>query len=88
MDSREATIMGEIHALADAVQRDTGRYCEVSAGHHPSGTMHARVCVSDYDLGEEENFVAWDTMIDHITIDQVRDGLAQWLADKRKERAA
>ncbi|GAA0567685.1 hypothetical protein ACFQH5_15825 [Halomonas salifodinae] len=88
MTSDESRLLGEIHALADAVQRDTGRYCHVSAGHHHDGVVDVRVDIHISEPGEPHKFDRWDTAIQCLTITEVRDELAQWIASNRKQEEA
>lgn len=88
MDAYQDEARQSIDALADAVQRDLGIYCHVGVGRHPDGDKHVRVDICISSPGDPYESVTWDTMLDGSTITEVRDMLAQWLAERRKECAA
>ncbi len=90
MTNDQAHLLGEIHALADAVQQQCGRMCTVTVNHHEPrgaqpGAVHALVQISDYDgpAGETPRFVDWSTR-DGIGLADIRDGMATWIAHNRR----
>lgn len=87
MDAQQLQLLMVIHDLADAVQRDVGRYCHVDADHHTSGVLGVRVSIIDSDPGEPPEFVIWDTSRHGITITDVRDKMAEWIANNRRDAA-
>lgn len=87
MDAQHLQLLMVIHDLADAVQRDVGRYCHVSVGHHPDGVVDVRVDINISDPGEPYRGQSWDTAFHGLSTTEVRDGLAQWIANNRRDAA-
>lgn len=88
MNNRQARLLGELHALADAVQQQCGRMCTVTVNHHQPhdglpGSLHVTVQISDYDRDETPRFVDWATR-EGMGLAEIRDGMATWIIYNRR----
>lgn len=86
-------IIMEIHALADAIQRDAGRMTHVHVHHMPATSVDPTAIevvalISDYDDNESPHHPVFkgDTLErNKRDLESVRDRLADWLCERRKQ---
>ncbi|SNY95528.1 hypothetical protein [Halomonas sp. hl-4] len=86
-------IIAQIHGLADAIQRDADRLISVNVNHVPAtpfyeSTIKVMVLISDYAHSEptyHEIFEGDSSGKHEKTLEALRDDLATWLCERRKQ---